>query len=73
VIHLNTITTTTKPLISNKLRYARNETQSESIRSKVSNISDNNEYDEKKKIINKIIIIIINKIKMIMIMMMIIC
>jgi hypothetical protein len=55
VIHLNTITTTTKPLISNKLRYARNETQSESIRSKVSNISDNNEYDEKK------IIIIINK------------
>jgi hypothetical protein len=55
VIHLNTITTTTKSLISNKLRYARNETQSESIRSKVSNISDNNEYDEKK------IIIIINK------------
>jgi hypothetical protein len=41
--------TTTKPLIPNKLGYARNETQSESIRSKISNISDNNEYDERKR------------------------
>jgi hypothetical protein len=45
-------TTTTKPLIPNKLRYARNETQSESIGSKISNINDNNE-DGEKIIINK--------------------
>jgi hypothetical protein len=45
------------------LGQARNETQSESIRSKISNC-DNNEYDERKrKYINKIIIIIIIKIK----------
>jgi hypothetical protein len=43
-----TTTTTTKPLIPNKLGQARNETQSESIRSKISNISDNNKYDERK-------------------------
>jgi hypothetical protein len=34
-------TTTTKLLISNKLGYARNEIQSKSIRSKISNINDN--------------------------------
>jgi hypothetical protein len=45
----NTTTTTTKPLIPNKLGYARNEIQSENIRSKISNISDNNEYDERKR------------------------
>jgi hypothetical protein len=35
---LSTITTT-KPLISNKLRRARNETHSKSIRSEISNIN----------------------------------
>jgi hypothetical protein len=44
-----TTTTTTKSLISNKLEWARNEIQLESIRSKISNISYNNEYDEKKR------------------------
>jgi hypothetical protein len=49
---LNT-TTTTKPLISNKLGWARNETQSESIRSKISNINDYNEDDENNNNDNK--------------------
>jgi hypothetical protein len=41
------VTTTTKLLIPNKLGYARNETQSESIRLEISNINDNNNDDEK--------------------------
>jgi hypothetical protein len=48
------MTTTTKSLISNKLGWTRNETQSESIRLNISNINDNND-DE------KIIIIVVNK------------
>jgi hypothetical protein len=48
-------TTTTKFLIPNKLGYARNETQSESVRSEISNINDNNNDDE------KILILIIDK------------
>jgi hypothetical protein len=43
-----TTTTTTNPLIPNKLGYTRNETQSKNIRSKISNINDNNEDDERK-------------------------
>jgi hypothetical protein len=46
-----TTTTTTEHLIPNKLGYARNETQSENIRSKLSNISDKKEYNGRK--INK--------------------
>jgi hypothetical protein len=45
---MTTTTTTTKPLIPNKLGYTRNKTQSESTKSKISNISDNNKYDERK-------------------------
>jgi hypothetical protein len=49
-------TTTTKPLISNKLEYVRNKTQSKNIMSKISNINDNN--DDEITIIIIIIIII---------------
>jgi hypothetical protein len=45
--------TTTKPLIPNKLGEARNETQSKSIRSEISNINDNNDDAEKNTTNNK--------------------
>jgi hypothetical protein len=48
MVIVDTTTTTTKSLIPNKLGQARNETQSESIRSKMSNINDNNEDNENK-------------------------
>jgi hypothetical protein len=41
-----TTTTITKPLLPNKLGYVRNEIQSESIRSEISNMNDNDD-DEK--------------------------
>jgi hypothetical protein len=43
----STTTTITKPLLPNKLGYVRNEIQSESIRSEISNMNDNDD-DEKK-------------------------
>jgi hypothetical protein len=48
----NSTTISTKFLISNKLGYARNEIKTESIKSKISNINNNNKDDE-KIVINK--------------------